>query len=547
LRERPQEQGRGETAQTAHSLTAAETLVEARRFLETGSPKAIRAALSLIEERDLLQSEYGRMMNAVAALMADRVYPDAGITYGEVNPPLHLPYAKIITEVRNGAWNPPSADSSDYLALTLPCVILVSNTSPDVNNAALPYLRKARRINPKGILAAFLAALALERTGQLLEARQLYDEAVTLSNAECYPAFLGIARILARANRYDDAITLLLELIRLYPENIAARRQLANSYIAAGEWAKAEDVISGVLSRNYRNPEFLLLQARVFIELGRYNQAQLPLDSYESAGGPENSRQYFFLRARLAWEGNRSRSAAVAQLRRTLAIAPDDVAAQIYLTRLLLGSTQPANVTEGRQMLRRLQSRQPVSPEVIHLALQDAIAREAWAEADGYLTEILQDDPPTLSILQSAVMVKNGLGDRPAALGFARKMADAFPGNETALLDLIGMLIQSNVRAERNEGEQMIAAALPALKNVSERSRAYYYRSRLRTNDEDTIADLRTSLLENPRNIDAILGLIAIYEKRKDTRRVTFYLQQAIVLAPNHPEVNRIRLLYEQS
>lgn len=527
------------------AATSAEILKEAQGLLEIGSPGSLRNALALLEGRSLLQSEYGRTMNAVAALLMDWIYPDAGGTHGDVNPPLQHAYTKIIADVQKGTWTTPPAGSTDYLTNLLPCVVLMTNTTADVNNAVLPFLEKARQINPKGVLAAYFSALVCERSGRLLDARRLYDEAVTLSNGECYPAFLGIARILARAGRHEDAIALLTETARLYPDNIASRRQLAVSYIAAGEWKKADEVVAAVLARNSRNPEFLLMQARVFIELGRYNQVPLPLDTYIPAGGSGTNRQYLFLRARLAWEGNRSRSAAVVPLRTILAANPNDVEARIYLTRLLLGSSQAAFKTEGRQLLARLLAEPFPSPEIFQLALEDAIAREAWMEADGYLTEILKE-PLSLSRLKNAVIVKNGMGDRAAALGFARDAAALFPDDENTRLDLIGMLVDSEENAERDEGKAMIDTALSILKTAVARSRAHYYRSRLRANDEDAVNDLRASLLEDPRNVAALLGLIAIYDKRKDTRRVTFYLQQAFVLAPDNPEVTRLRLLYER-
>ncbi|MDR0638487.1 MAG: tetratricopeptide repeat protein [Spirochaetaceae bacterium] len=547
----PEQTARTSSEETAPSgssrttATSAEILKEAQGLLEIGSPGSLRNALALIEGRALLQSEYGRTLNAVAALLIDWIYPDADVTHGEVNPPLQHAYTKIIADVQKGTWMPPPADSTDYLTNLLPCVVLMTNATADVNNAALPFLEKARQINPKGVLAVYFSALVFERSGRLLDARQLYDEAVTLSNGECYPAFLGIARILARAGRHEDAIALLTETARLYPDNIASRRQLAVSYIAAGEWKKADEVIAAVLARNSRNPEFLLMQARVFIELGRYNQVPLPLDTYIPAGGSGTNRQYLFLRARLAWEGNRSRSAAVAPLRTILAAAPNDVEARIYLTRLLLGSSQPAFKTEGRQLLARLLSEPFPSPEIFQLALEDAIVREAWMEADGYLAEILKNTP-SLSGLKSAVTVKNGMGDRTAALDFARNAAALFPDDENTRLDLIGMLVESQENAERDEGRAMIDTALTTLKTATARSRAHYYRSRLRANDEDAVNDLRASLLEDPRNVTALLGLIAIYDKRQDSRRVTFYLQQALVLAPDNPEVTRLRLLYER-
>jgi tetratricopeptide (TPR) repeat protein len=546
----PPEAASDVSVQAAQPARSAEVLREARGLLEIGSPDSLGKALTLIESRGLSQSEYGRMIYAIGALMIDRIYPDSGVIHGEVSPPAHLSFAKIIHDVQQGVWTPPPLDNTDYLTNVLPCMVLTTNSSEDINNAALPFLQKARRINPAGVLAVYFSALISERAGRLLDARRLYDEAVTLSNAGCYPAFLGIARILAHLQRHDDAITLLLEVSRLYPDNIAARRQLALSYIAAEEWEKADTAIAEVLSRNYRNPEFLLLQAQVFIQLSRYNQAQLPLDTYVSTGGRATNRQYLFLRARLAWEGNRSRSAATTQLRALLAVAPNDTEAQIYLARLLLHSSQATFKTEGRQILERLlkersMKESPLNPEIVQLALDDAIERGAWMEANTYLGEILKETP-TLPALRNAVIVKNGLGDRAAALDFARNAVAAYPDDENARIELIGMLTESDLRAERDEGALMINTILPTLKDAPLRSRVYYYRSRLRANEEDAVSDLRVSLLEDPRNVDALLGLIAIYDRRKDSRRVTFYLQQALVLAPDNPEVSRLRFLYGQ-
>jgi tetratricopeptide (TPR) repeat protein len=537
---------RNPARETPRTATAAlEFLQEARSRLEIGSPRSIRGALTLLDEQGLSQSEYGRMMNAIAALMLERVYPDSGVAHAKIDLPQGLPYTKIIAEVQRGVWLPPAA-SADYFTNLLPCLILTSDASPQVNAAALPYLKKARESNPQGVLAAYLTGLVYERDGQWYEARQWYDKAAALSDAECYPAFLGITRILYRLGKNDEAIALLVELIRLYPNNVAARRQLANNYLTLQEWNEAGAVIAAVLALNYRNPEFLLMQTRVFIELGQYNQALLPLDTYVPAGGQETNRNYLFLRARLAWEGNHSRSAAVVHLRAVVAANPNDMEALVYLARLLLGSNQESYKTDGRQMLKRLLAQDPLNREVLRLSMNDAIGRRAWVEADGYLDSVMRNGTPALSDMQNAVTIKTGLQDRDAALQYARDAASAFPQAEDVQVNLIGMLVDSEKSAERSEGEQLIEAVLPALKTAKEKSRVYFYRSRLRARDEDALSDLRASLLEDPRNVNALLAIIAVYDQRKDTRRVVFYLQQALVLAPDNPEVNRLKLVYQQ-
>jgi Tfp pilus assembly protein PilF len=72
----------------------------------------------------------------------------------------------------------------------------------------------------------------------------------------------------------------------------------------------------------------------------------------------------------------------------------------------------------------------------------------------------------------------------------------------------------------------------------------YYLRSRLHTNQDDALGDLRSSLFEDPRNLDAIIAMFEIYHNRREERRAVYYLKQALAIAPEHPVLKRYEREY---
>ena len=68
----------------------------------------------------------------------------------------------------------------------------------------------------------------------------------------------------------------------------------------------------------------------------------------------------------------------------------------------------------------------------------------------------------------------------------------------------------------------------------------YYRRSFLDVSQEDSLADLRSSLIANPRNTDALFRLYEIYYERRDYRKAQYYLKQVVALEPNDTEMRKL-------
>jgi predicted Zn-dependent protease len=510
--------------------------------VETGVPSSLIRALDLIRSRDLTGSEFGRVMIAVTVNLLQKMYPDVRTQLPPPDPPQTHGYTKILKDGERGNYTPAPSNSMDYLELVLPFLAFLPESggrspSEDRLLSALPDLRRAEELNPASALAPFFLGLVYERSGRFGEAAEGYARAYTISR-ECYPAALGLARALNAVGRSQEGIGLLSDLVVQYPDNLSIKRQLALAYYNSRDWSRAEPAVAEILQRDSRDGQFILMRAHILVEQGQFLQAQAPLDLYASIDA--NNRLYLFLRARVQAEGYRNRDAALNYLRSILRSSPADDEVSVYAARLLMESARSEDQREGQDLMRRLLDSPAPSLTVINLALQDAIRREAWRDARPYLDRLLLERRSSQDLLQ-AYTVERGMGNNAAALSFARELYERDSSNEEGILAYISALIDTG---RRDEASRMIEARLSSIAGGSLKSRYYYLRSRLRNNEESLMNDLRSSLFEDPRNLDALIAMFEIYHRRKDERRAVYYLKQALALAPDSPQIRRYEVEY---
>jgi uncharacterized protein HemY len=195
---------------------------------------------------------------------------------------------------------------------------------------------------------------------------------------------------------------------------------------------------------------------------------------------------------------------------------------------------------EGSELLRTLLDTDNPPPQVRKLAVQDAIRRHAWKEAQNYLEPLLRDRRSSQDLLNSYT-VERGLGNNAAALQAARELYERDPSSEDSGIAYISALIDTG---RQDEAGRMIESRLANMSGGALKGRYYYLRSRLRGSEESVMNDLRSCLFEDPRNLDALIALFEIYQRRRDDRRAVYYLKQALALAPDNPQLKRWEVEY---
>jgi tetratricopeptide (TPR) repeat protein len=538
----------GQTAEGGARPNGGGITDEIRRLTETGVLSSLLRALDLIRSRELGATEFGRVMNAVNVALIRSVYSDTTASLPVPDLPQTHVYARILREAERGNYTPPPSNSVDYLECVLPLLAFFPGTgaagspeaqSPPVERlqSALPDLRRAASLNESSVLAPYFLGLISEKTGQVAEAGAAYGRAYDISR-ECYPAALGLIRVMNLSGQPQEALRMLSDLVIRYPDNMAVKRQLAIAYYRNRDWSRAEPAIAEILQRNSRDGEFILMRAHIMIEQGLFLQAQAPLDLYSSINS--TNRLYLFLRARVQAEGYRNRDAALNYLRSILRSFPADEEVSVYAARLLLDAPRPEDQAEGRELLRRLLSAGKVSLQVQALGLQDAIRRENWREAQEYLNRLLEERRSSQDLL-NAYTVERGLGNNARALSYARELYERDSSSDEGITAYISALIDTG---RQDEAGRMIESRLSAVSGGTVKSRYYYLRSRIRTGEESAMNDLRSSLFEDPRNLSALIAMFEIYHRRRDERRAVYYLKQALALTPNNPQLRRYETEY---
>jgi tetratricopeptide (TPR) repeat protein len=490
-------------------------------------------------------------MSAVNITLLRTLYPSVQAQMPPRDPPLTHVYSRILRDVERGVYTPPQQNSTDYLEHVLPFLAYFPQSEPEGTRtpqgralsaerflATLPDLQKAERIKSDSVLAGYFMGIVYEFAGRAEDALSQYTR-IWERFPECFPAALGIARVMDAQGRKREVIQFLQDMVIRFPDNIQVKRRLALAYYNSGDWSRAEPAVAEILQRDNRDGDFVLMRAHILIEQGLYLQAQAPLDIYAAIN--PNNRLYLFLRARIQYESFHNRDAALNYLRSILRASPGTAdEASVYAVRLLMGSPRAEDQAEGRTLLRNLLANPNPSPDVLSQALEDAIRREAWQEARPYMTRLLEERR-SIQDLMAAYTVEKEQGNNAAALSFARELYERDRTNEEGVISYISALIDTG---RRDEAAGMIDSRINSIAGGALRSRYFYLRSRIRSNEELMMNDLRSSLFEDPRNLNAIISMFEIYHRRKDERRAVYYLKQALALAPDNPRLKRYEAEY---
>ena len=316
------------------------------------------------------------------------------------------------------------------------------------------------------------------------------------------------------------------------------KRELAVVYYSQRDWSRALPVIDDVLHLEPRDGELLLIRASILVDQGQYSQANLSLDSYASINA--NDRNYLYMRAVVQAEGNRNRDSALNYLRSILRSNPNDIEALTYAVTLLMESQRPSDQSEGRELLARLRQIAGSSIIVLDLSLQDAINRENWREAQGFLNSILRMRR-THQDLMDAYVIERSLGNNARALTYAQELYESDTSNTEFSVIYISALIDNG---RRTDASRLIESRINSAPSGAVKSSYYYLRSRLQANEDNALSDLRSSLFEDPRNLDAIIAMFLIYHNRREERRAVYYLSLALAVSPNDQRLARYKTEY---
>ncbi len=528
----------GPSPRPGSALSSVETVSPAQeernrveRLILAGSPASLAEAAQAAGQASLLSKADARAYAWLAYEIARLAYPELTPAAALEAPP-ETSLSKAFIDARNGR---PAAISEGQGALfeLMPLLTVFRTRTQSASIAALAAYERFSGLGHQSALAELARGHALERSGDTAKALSSFIDAQRLA-ADCYPAAINASRLLVDAGKPKDALAALAGANPNVQDTQSYQRAYAYALYGNGQWAEALPLITRVLLNDPLDSRFMLMRAHLLVERGEFKLAASLLDAYASVD--PNDRLYLLLRARSAAENSKDLPGALASLRRGLERYPEDQALLLYAAELLFaagGKDRLEAITYAGKALKA----DPSSIRALKVLLAADLAAGngsgAAARADS-----IRSFYPDYDDYESLYRAYRLAGRVDESLAMARLWREKQPASEQAALAWATLLIEQGKRADASA---FISAQLAIKGGSVYRSTLFLLQSRLQPNEDAALASLRSSLIENGLNVDALVAMTDIYMKRNDHQRARFYLKQALTLSPDRADIAQRR------
>ena len=502
--------------------------------VEKGSPESISTAMSSIKKSETSLSQNEKVLIYVASEIMRILWPSQKITWTTYDVTDETPYTGALKSVRNGIYDT-STGNTDFLTTFLPSLVyLTPNISANVQLQCEQGIIDSLKLNPSSVAANYLAGLYYEKKTDYEKAEPYLSKAYDSSHT--IEIVLEYAKVLSKNGKSALAEQVMKEVETgsAGTTNLAVLKQ--NAYIAfeKGDYTAAEEAVARVLQQTPNDLEFVLFRARIFIEKNDYIHAVSLLDMY--ARQNDTNIDYLILRARVQLDWSKNTNAATETIEKAMQLYPDNIDALLIAARISSLTDGPVAGKYADELAAIVLEKAPSNNDALIYALDGLVQRENWKEAYDISRGLVKKQPDNENLILKHVTVCLKLGKKSEAMEVAQKAYNANPASETITQTYI---LASTQVLSRDESIKLIDSMLPGASSKI-KSYLYYRRSFLERSEDTVLADLRSSLIANPRNSDALFRLYEIYYDKKDYRKAQYYLKQVVAINPNDSSVRKL-------
>lgn len=504
--------------------------------VENGSPESLRQSMSLIKKSSSDYAENEKVLIYISTKIMQNVWKSQKFSWENVIPPEDNPYVGAIKSAENGVFDS-STGNVDFLSTLLPTFVLLNpNFKPSEEKQILESCEKsiktALSLSPDSIIANYLAGIIYMDKEDYNTSLKYLEFAY-----EKYPGIdeivLAYVKSLRGNGKYEMASAILAGSAK-DANDIAFLKQ--NAYVAfeSKDYANAELYVAKVLQQTPNDLEFLLFRAKILIEKNDYIHAVSLLDMY--ARQDNSSIDYLLLRAKLQMDWSKNTTAATETIEKALQLYPDNMDALLFAARISSVTDLPVAGKYADELSSIILKLSPSNASAMEYALDGLIQRENWKEAYEVSKNLISMENISFETMEKYVTVCIKLGKNNEAFEYAKKIHDANPNDETVLQ----MYILAYIKVGNRETVLKFIDSQLTSSNANMKSFLYYARSFLQYTENNTLADLRSSLISNPRNSDSLFRLYEIYYDKKDYRKAQYYLKQVVAINPNDSNVKKL-------
>lgn len=504
----------------------ARILEQAKSLIESGMLHSLVKARNLLADNNLGNTEQGKDLDYIAYRLMVLVYPYYNQTAAPSGPLKSSPYPHIADMIEIGKIPEITEENTTFFTLLFSAAVVFYSNSPEIieqSHEIAVQLNTFSRDNP---YAKLIEGKVYELKGEWKKSFDFYSQVVS-TEADCYPAKIGIARYYVEKKKYSSAILLLEKLNTLYPEGKDISSLLVESYLDTGEIDKANQLLEDVLSRDPTDIDLALKRARLLLLSGQLEQAGKLITVYETEKGATG--ESINLRANISIQ-KRKYGKAEKIIKSGLNNFPRNLSLQITFANLLIITNR---FDAAEIYLQEQLKNNKNDPDLVKLLLISYIKQKMWKKASSLLEVLLTPDVSDV-ILRYAVEVYFNLGITDKALQYNKKLIQ---GQKPTIEDYsyrVRLLLGQN---KKNEALQELSKWILSVQPSAQKSVLYYLMSLCTTNNEKQKEYLQKALFENLHNLKALLSLADLYTQQGEYRKAYRYLKQASLINPEDSDV----------
>ena len=500
--------------------------------VETGSPESLRSAMSALRNSKGEYVENEKVLINIATEIMKTVWPSEKITWDTPSVSSENTYLGAVDMAKRGVFDS-STGNIDFLSILLPSLVLLNPiASGEVIGQCETSVKTALAIRPESVLAQYLMAVLCEKKGEFKLAAEYLGSVYSVCPS-VEEVSLAYVNLLRKNGEYDKALSVLKN---IGGDSNDIRLLKQNAFIAfeKKDYSSAELYVARVLQQSPNDLEFVLFRAKILIEKNDYIHAVSLLDMY--ARQDTTSIDYLILRAKVQLDWSKNTSAATETVEKALQLYPENLEALMFAARISSVTDSPVAGKYADELTAKILQSDPNNLDALGYALDGLVQRENWQEAYAICRKIVSSAKMTPELVEKYVTVCVKLGKSQEAFDYVRKIYDANPDDENIMRSYVLAYCEvGNRESVLRYLDTQIATASPKMKSF-----LLYRRSYIQLTENNILADLRSSLIANPRNSEALFRLYEIYYDKKDYRKAQYYLRQVVAINPNDSSVKKL-------
>ena len=501
--------------------------------VETGSPSSLRRAASAMRKSEVDYLENEKVLLAVASSIMQMVYPSEHVDWETPSFTDVTPYMGAIQSAQKGIYDM-STGNVDFLTIVLPSLVITTadDVSPFFTNSE-NALRQGLSMRGDSVLAQYLLGLLYQKNNMPEQALSCLSSAKNLA-PDCFQILLSFAECQNLAGNMRESYECAVQLLEKYPADVRLLKLCAQTAYALNNLNAAEEYISRVLQQEPNSLESLLFRAKILMAKKEYIRVASLLDMYSRQD--TTAKEYLLLRTQLQYDWSKNLNAAVSTIENALRLYPDDKDVQLFAARLASLSYTKIAGKSAEEYADAVLQKEPDNEIALQYAADGFVQKKNYQKAYELSSALIarnKDDPENLF---RHVNICLEVGKKDEAWNLIAPLYKEKSSDENVIQMYI---ITLDATGRDAQALSLINQLLP---NSSSRQKSflYYRRSLLQGDENAALSDLRSSLIANPRNSDALFRLYQIYFDKKDYRKAQYYLKQVVALNPNDEEFHRL-------